>query len=406
MNPPIFKLVRPEIKTLDAANHDYLVTLSAETKDRDGDTITSAGWELDSFNAHPVLLSSHDYTDLRKQIGEWKDMDKKGGALRGVAHYYVGEGNAEADWAAKLAAMKRAAYSVGFEPLEFEPIKGGGIHYLKQELLEGSHVTIPSNREALQLMAKGVTVAKDSVRAKLAEELLNQKWSSNQMDPDSDNYWGPADVHCIVPGCDDACQIQVPVCAEHLKVLVNADAEPPGGELDENAEMMLRMLRGYGRRMLKAGKPISGSNMSKVHTALDAMHSLHDAGNCSDDSCPYGDSAGDGSDDNKSAHSHKAMAEGSGDAGGAAVSDSGTHGAFDGSHTHPHAANGGPEDMHDGDGHEHSHDGDGNHNHAHSKSAAEVEQKQESATTQGRDPAALAKSLENAMEAALEGIKW
>ncbi len=144
--------------------------VSTENKDRDGDIIRQAGWDTSHFNEHPVLLTSHDYRSLLSQIGEWEDMKVTGAKalnggpqLEGVARYYVGEGNPEADWGFKLAAKGMAAYSVGFIPdmSRAKELKGEDSFFTNyefngQELLEVSAVTIPSNREALQSMAKSM----------------------------------------------------------------------------------------------------------------------------------------------------------------------------------------------------------------------------------------------------------
>lgn len=141
--------------------------VSTENKDRDGDIIRQGFWDLESFNQHPVLMTSHDYRSLLSQIGTWEDMQVTGTKgiggprLEGIAHYHVGQGNPEADWGFNLAAKGEAAYSVGFIPdmSKAEELKGGDSFFTNyefkgQELLEVSHVTIPSNREALQLMSK------------------------------------------------------------------------------------------------------------------------------------------------------------------------------------------------------------------------------------------------------------
>lgn len=273
----VYKLIRPEVK-LDGDT--LTVALSTEAKDRDGDIIRAAGWELDNFLAHPVLLSSHDYGTLRSQIGEWEDVKVVKDKLIGSPKYYVDQGNPEADWGYKLARSGKAAYSVGFIPIDSNLLKGyGAYEYTKQELLECSHVTVPANAQALQLMAKG---ARGPVADYFKE--LQAKWPSDLMDPDAPYYTG---THCIVPGCDDASQLSVPICSEHLKVLMNADAEPPGGEADE--ELMQQM--GFFAKAWsehKAGRTISGPNMTRVHTILDAAHSMHDAGDCTDGDCPYG----------------------------------------------------------------------------------------------------------------------
>ena len=70
------KTFRAQTKTLDDSHIE--VVASTEAKDRDGDIIRVAGWDLKHFQAHPVLLTSHDYGSLRSQIGEWTDMKKRG----------------------------------------------------------------------------------------------------------------------------------------------------------------------------------------------------------------------------------------------------------------------------------------------------------------------------------------
>lgn len=136
-----------------------MAVLSTEAKDRDGDIIRQAGWQLDNFMAHPVLVANHNYFDLLAQIGEWEDIKViKGNRPRteGVAKYYIDDGNEQADWGYKLAQRGRAAYSVGFLPDmdKASPLDGnamfGGYEFKGQEMLETSQVVVPSNHEALQ----------------------------------------------------------------------------------------------------------------------------------------------------------------------------------------------------------------------------------------------------------------
>jgi hypothetical protein len=88
-------------------------------------------------------------------------MDVKGLKLVGVARYYVGEGNEQADWGFNLASKGRAAFSVGFIPdmdkaIQIEDKDGDGFwgpfEFKGQELLEVSQVTIPANADALQIL--------------------------------------------------------------------------------------------------------------------------------------------------------------------------------------------------------------------------------------------------------------
>ncbi len=265
--------------------------LSTEGIDRDGDIVRLDGWELANFLTAPRLMSCHDYSSLTKQIGEWRNVhvDPRRKALIGEAHYYTGQGNPEADWGYYLASIGQATYSVGFLPLEAEPRKGhGGSVYTSQELLETSHVPIPSQPEALQLMAKALQSRQrrgTSTATPRQAGRMVRKWDSATMDDTDDLGYGPPDFHCLVPGCDDAAQITVGVCAEHLKVLMNAPPEPPGGELDEEIEGQIMAFTRPLLRRLKAGKVLSGANLDKLHGALTSLGAVHD-GACDGEDCP------------------------------------------------------------------------------------------------------------------------
>lgn len=166
----IRKTFRPEIKGVDTEDGtiDMLIPMSTASIDRDGESIDPLGWKksLPSFRKRPVLLSSHDYGDLRKQIGEFKSIKLSEDGLMAKPKYYINEGNEEADWAFKLASKGMAAYSVGFIPTKWEDGDGDKTPkrtYTEQELLEISHVVVPSNRDAIQ-----------GLRGKSADPMINQ----------------------------------------------------------------------------------------------------------------------------------------------------------------------------------------------------------------------------------------
>jgi len=178
------KVYRPdETRILDEATGRVSAVVSSEKIDRDGDVIRAGGWDLRSFNQHPVLLSSHDYHSLRSQIGVWEKMEVQGAKMKGVARFFIGKGNAEADWAFELAKEKQLAFSVGFipdmekaVPLNKDDSFGvNGMEFRGQELLEVSAVTVPSNPDALQRMVttKGLhPVVAEIVEERLAEPAL------------------------------------------------------------------------------------------------------------------------------------------------------------------------------------------------------------------------------------------
>ena len=174
------KVYRPEVtKVLDEANGLISAVVSTESKDRDGDVIKAEGCDLDNFNRHSVMLANHDYHSLKSQIGTWEKMEVVGNTLQGVAKFFIGKGNEEADWAFELAKMKKLAFSVGFipnmdkaVPLHKDDAFGvRGMEFNGQELLEVSAVTVPSNPDALQRIVKSST-AEQTIK-EIAEEQLS-----------------------------------------------------------------------------------------------------------------------------------------------------------------------------------------------------------------------------------------
>jgi len=166
----IYKTFRPEVKAVNPEDGtiDMLIPMSTASTDRDGESIDPLGWRksLPAFRKRPVLLSSHNYGDLRKQIGEFTQIKVSEDGLFAKPKYYINEGNEEADWAFKLASKGMAAYSVGFIPkawVDGDGEKTPARTYTEQELLEISHVVVPSNRDAIQ-----------SVRGKSADPAINQ----------------------------------------------------------------------------------------------------------------------------------------------------------------------------------------------------------------------------------------
>ena len=173
----IYKTFRIEVKGADpeSGEVDMLIPMSTASIDRDGESIDPMGWKksLPAFKKRPVLLSSHDYHDLRKQIGEFTQIKVTPEGLFAKPKYYINEGNDEADWAFNLASKGVAAYSVGFMPVKW--VDGDGEKeprrtYTEQELLEISHVVVPSNRDAIMGMrAKSA----DPIITNLIDEIVD-----------------------------------------------------------------------------------------------------------------------------------------------------------------------------------------------------------------------------------------
>jgi len=177
-NQMVTKTFRVEVKEVDVDNGivDMLIPVSTGSVDRDGEVIEPSAWKstLPAFRKRPVLLSSHDYRDLRKQIGEFVKLKITDDGLMAQPKYYINEGNEEADWAFKLAAKNRAAFSVGFIPKDWEDGDGDKAPrrtYKDVELLEISQVVVPANRDAIQSVR---SKAADPVICELCDEILDE----------------------------------------------------------------------------------------------------------------------------------------------------------------------------------------------------------------------------------------
>ena len=177
----IFKSYRADTKAIDDQDGYIKAIVSTEAVDRDGEVILSSAWRktIDDFMKHPVLISSHDYNDLTKQLGEWVSLEVTDKGLEGVAKYYINKGNAEADWGYMLAKNGQSAYSVGFMAYDYQ--EGNGEDnarrtYTDVELLEISQVSIPSNRDSLVTMrSKGLNPVAEEIAKELYGEKINKQ---------------------------------------------------------------------------------------------------------------------------------------------------------------------------------------------------------------------------------------
>lgn len=158
------KIFRSTIKAVDFDNYTVDAIISTSDIDRYGEVIALSAWQnggLDNYKRHPVLLSSHDYNKLTRQIGVATAIGVENGQLTASFKYFVGEGNPEADWGFKLASKGYAAFSVGFIPKETSRAISFETPDITQtytdvELVEVSQVLVPANPAAL-LKSQGDT---------------------------------------------------------------------------------------------------------------------------------------------------------------------------------------------------------------------------------------------------------
>ena len=128
---------------------------SDESVDRMGDIVRASGWSLDPFRSNPVLLWSHNPSEL--PIGKVTNIGIRGKQLVADVEFATADQNPFADKVYRLVkAGILKAVSVGFSPIERKQLvsKDGrytGTEFLKQELHELSVVNVPANANALAI---------------------------------------------------------------------------------------------------------------------------------------------------------------------------------------------------------------------------------------------------------------
>ena len=150
----IRKEVIAEVKAVSGKERTLEFTGSTETRDRVGDIIEVAGWQLKNYKTNPVFMWAHRYGD--PPIGKATRVWKSEGKLKFHIEFADAETYEFADTIYKLyQGGFLSAVSVGFEPIEWEDIEqkgdslGRGTRFKKQDLLELSAVPVPANAEAL-----------------------------------------------------------------------------------------------------------------------------------------------------------------------------------------------------------------------------------------------------------------
>jgi hypothetical protein len=205
----IFKQITGQgiIRKIDKENFTITAVVSDESIDRYNEVIRQSGWDLKAFKKHPVIVACHDYYNPLMQIGEAVKTQVVNKELLMDIKYYVGEGNLIADWAWQIASKKRASYSVGFYPKKSERVEKDEDSkeaqpdriYLKQELLETSHVVVPANKNALQKDLHSEDMIIRSIAEAMKECILEDDVpESFRKTPDYEDM-----KECLAKGCQE-----------------------------------------------------------------------------------------------------------------------------------------------------------------------------------------------------------
>lgn len=150
------RFVLAEVKQADgdSTNGEFEAVLSAPTLDRDNEIIDTG-----AFEPLPSSIPVHAYHDFRDPIGRGVPFYE--GPVLKLRGFYASTPRAQ-EIRTLVAEGVIASMSVGFMADAREEGEDGKTHVTNAELLEGSMVSIPSNREAAVLMAKTYADSKTS----------------------------------------------------------------------------------------------------------------------------------------------------------------------------------------------------------------------------------------------------
>lgn len=142
-------LVRADVEKLD--ENDVSITMSTIALARDGHVLVPQGCVLDNYRVNPIMLWQHN-PDF--PVANANDIVINADTITARAHFVQAGVSQKADEVHGLVNGKIIrALSVGFEPIEMEPLDPkrphGGQRITKWELLECSFVSIPADAGAL-----------------------------------------------------------------------------------------------------------------------------------------------------------------------------------------------------------------------------------------------------------------
>ncbi|MDQ7850945.1 MAG: HK97 family phage prohead protease [Armatimonadota bacterium] len=160
------ELVRKQLeaRVAPAGGDTYTFTITTRTPDRFGDVVEPSGIRWEAYMRNPVVLWAHN-SDL-PPIGRTVALEPLGDALVATVEF------AQTPFAQEVRQLVDAGFlraaSIGFLPLRWEPMPGGGRRFLEAELVEWSVVPVPANPEALVQQAEAAGVVCRALREALS----------------------------------------------------------------------------------------------------------------------------------------------------------------------------------------------------------------------------------------------
>lgn len=160
----------------------YTFRITSPTVDRQGEVVTTDGWRFDAYLRNPVVLNSHDYTDIEAIVGRCVAINRDGDSWTADLRFNSTEYGCLAKELIDCGDLR--AVSVGFRPIVIEypdvpslraartltdaqekalvnvaQDPGTAIRHVEKELLEISVVPVPANPDAIRLRSLAAMAA-------------------------------------------------------------------------------------------------------------------------------------------------------------------------------------------------------------------------------------------------------
>lgn len=234
----------------EGAARTYTFTISTGAVDRERDTISVEGWQLDNYRKNPVVLWAHDYR--QPPVGAAESVLARSGLL--IARMRFAPPDAY-PFAETVRALVDGGYlratSVGFRPLTWVyNEERGGYDFQTQELMEFSIVPVPANAEAL-IEAREAGVDLTPLKS----------WAEKILDGIEPGLWLPKDTAARVLKIAGGAPASVSVAGASAGAAgVTHAAETPGA------------LPGPADPSTKAGRTLSAKSEALITSARDSLN--------------------------------------------------------------------------------------------------------------------------------------
>lgn len=221
------------VKEVNEEDRSVRFTISTDSIDRHGDTVSVDGWKLENYRKNPVVLWGHDYSML--PVGKARDLRVEDGKLKATVVFTAQGVSRFNDTVFELIKGGFLnATSVGFSPKKWswseDDDRRLGIDFEEQELLEFSVVSVPANPEAL--------IEARSAGADLAPV---EDWARKTLGMSEGDRVIPADRLAALEEAEKALADMRKQATAPEKT---KDAAPPRRRLEESALALAKLARG------------------------------------------------------------------------------------------------------------------------------------------------------------------